>query len=72
MKQFLLAAALCGLCTPVMAAGVDVSAYVRRDQFTDLKISPTGQYLAATIPMEDRSILVVIERGTNKVAGSFK
>lgn len=72
MKQLLLAAALAALSAPSVAAGVDVSAYTRTDAFTDLKISPQGQYLAATIPLEDRSILVVIERGSNAVAGTFK
>ncbi|RDY67115.1 hypothetical protein DX912_10625 [Lysobacter soli] len=72
MKKLLLAAAFAALSSNAVAGGVDVSAYVRRDQFTDLKISPGGQYLAATIPMEDRSVLAVIERGTNKLTGTFK
>jgi len=72
MNKFLLAAALSALSLNAVAGGVDVSAYTRKDQFTDLKISPNGEYLAATMPMEDRSVLAVIQRGTNKVTGSFK
>jgi dipeptidyl aminopeptidase/acylaminoacyl peptidase len=53
------------------AAGVDVGAYSRKDKFEDLTISPGGEYLAASVPLEDRTILVVIERATNKVTAKF-
>jgi len=72
MNRVLLTAALAALSFNAAAGGVDVAAYTRRDQFTDLKISPDGRYLAATIPMDDRSVLAVIERGTNKLTGTFK
>ncbi len=71
MKRFVLAAAFAALSSTAMAGGVDVSAYVRKDQFTELKISPGGQYLAAIVPLEDRSVLVMIQRGTNKITGQF-
>ena len=72
MKKLLLTTALAALSFNAAAGGVDVSAYTRKDQFTDLKISPGGQYLAATVPMEDRSVLAIIERGTSKLTGTFK
>lgn len=76
MKQAVLLAALVALMpvAPAMAAdgGVDVGAFVRKDQFTDVKLSPGGEYFAATIPLEDRTALAVIQRGTNKITGSFK
>jgi len=72
MKTVLLTAALAALSFNAVAGGVNVSAYTRRDQFTDLKISPGGQYLAATVPMEDRSILAIIDRETHKLTGTFK
>jgi dipeptidyl aminopeptidase/acylaminoacyl peptidase len=71
MKQLFLAAALMALSSPVVGAGVDVSAYVRKDQFEDIRISPAGRHFAATVPLEDRTVLVVIERGTNKMTASF-
>ena len=71
MKAIALLAALLAVSPAGVAAGVDVKAYTRRDQFTDIKVSPTGQYFAATVPLEDREVLVVIERGTNKISGSL-
>ena len=71
MKQLLFAAALSALSCNAAAAGVDVSAYTRKDQFEDIKISPAGKYFAATVPLEDRTVLAVIERGTNKLSASF-
>ncbi|MDI9240832.1 S9 family peptidase [Lysobacter sp. LF1] len=55
----------------VVAGDVNVAAYTKRDQFTDLKISPNGDYLAATVPMEDRTVLVVIDKATDKIIGNF-
>jgi dipeptidyl aminopeptidase/acylaminoacyl peptidase len=71
MKQVMMAALL-ALSMTAHAADVDVSTYTKRDQFTDLKISPGGEYYAATVPLEDRTVLVVLDRATNKITGSFK
>ncbi len=41
--------------------------YLKRDTYEDIKISPTGDYYAATVPLEDRTILVVIRRSDKTV-----
>ena len=55
------------------AATIDPSPFVRKDSFESIKISPTGEYYAATVPLEDRTILVVLRRSdqavTAKVGG---
>lgn len=55
------------------AAPVDVMRYVRRDSYAQLRISPGGDHYAATVPLEDRVILVIIDRAsgqpTAKIAG---
>lgn len=61
--------ALCGTIAPARA--VDVDAFVKRDKFEQIKISPNGDYLAATVPLEDRTILAIIRRSDNKVLGHF-
>lgn len=66
----LLAAILAMLPGPVLA-GVDVKAFTRLDTFTSIKLSPTGEYLAATVPRDDHSGLLVLRRGTNEVTASF-
>ena len=48
-------------------AQVDVDAFVRQDTFEDVQLSPGGDYFAATVPLEDRTILVVIRRSDNAV-----
>lgn len=49
------------------SAQVDVDAYLKKDAFESLKISPGGEYFAAVAPLEDRSALVVIRRSDKKV-----
>lgn len=53
------------------ARAVDVGAYVKRDQFGAIQLSPTGEYYAATVPLEDRTILVLLRRSDNKIVANF-
>src|SRR5688500_8115906 len=50
-------------------AQVDLGRYLKRDPFGTIKISPTGEYYAATVPLEDRTSLVVVRRGDKQVSG---
>ena len=50
---------------------VKLEDFLRNDQFEDLKISPDGQYYAATVPQEDRTALVILRRADGKVTGTF-
>ncbi len=60
---------------PAMAAApaVDLEPYLARDLYERVKISPDGAHYAVTVPMEDRTMLVVVRRdgmeATAKVAG---
>lgn len=73
-------AILASLCLALAAAAVgtahaqavDVDAYVRNDRFETIKISPTGEYLAATVPFEDRTALVIMGRQDKKLLGTFQ
>lgn len=53
------------------AAELDLDPYIRKDVFTDIKLSPNGDFLAATVQQEDRTSLVVLRRSDNKVTGSI-
>ncbi len=53
------------------AQGVDVRPYVKDDRFGTIKLSPTGEYYAATVPLEDRTALAILRRSDNKVTGNF-
>ncbi|MFZ5635863.1 MAG: alpha/beta hydrolase family protein [Pseudomonadota bacterium] len=46
---------------------VDIAQFLRRDTYEDIEISPTGDYFAATVPLEDRTVLVVIRRSDKAV-----
>lgn len=65
-------AAAAMLCLPVASAtAVDLEQYLKRDTFTDIKLSPGGDYYAATVPMEDRTALAILSRKDGKITGSF-
>lgn len=60
------------LCLPAATAtAVDLEQYLKRDTFTDIKLSPGGEYYAATVPMEDRTAVAILNRSTGKIEGSF-
>ncbi len=66
----LAAVLLAGFSGPVVAQ-VDVEPYIKRDAFESIKISPTGEYFAATIPGEGKTALAIIRRSDNQVTGRF-
>ncbi|WP_082607125.1 S9 family peptidase [Lysobacter sp. Root983] len=59
------------IAMPAFSA-VNVEAFVRRDRFNEIKLSPNGEYLAATVPLEDRTALAIIRRSDNKVTADFR
>lgn len=67
-KGLLLAA---GMLAGAAAEAVDVDAYVKKDKFEDIKLSPKGEYFAATVPLEDRTVLAIVRRADSKVTGHF-
>ena len=36
--------------------------FLKRDAFGTMKISPTGEYIAATVPLSDRASLIILRR----------
>ena len=57
--------------TSVDATGVNVDDYIKKDRFDDIKISPAGEYYAATVPFEDRTSLAILRRSDSKVMATF-
>jgi dipeptidyl aminopeptidase/acylaminoacyl peptidase len=67
-----LAAALAAvMALPAFPASVDVTSFVKRDEFDAIKLSPNGDYYAASVPAEDNSILVIVRRADNKPMAGF-
>lgn len=72
MKKILPWLTLAVACaTSTAASAVDVDNFIRRDKFGDIKISPNGDYIAATVPLEKQTILAIIRRSDNEVTARF-
>ena len=58
---------------PAMAQ-VDVAPYVKNDRFGTIKISPNGDYYAATVPLPDvdKTTLAILRRADNKLTATFQ
>lgn len=52
-------------------AQVDIANFVKKDVFESITISPNGDYYAATVSLEDRTGLVVMQRSDMKVTARF-
>lgn len=48
-----------------------VDDFIKRDIFTDIKLSPTGEYYAATVPAEGRTVLAILRRSDKKMTAAF-
>lgn len=72
MNKYGLLVGLLVLCLSTSAhAQVDLGAHLKNNDFNDIKISPDGQYFAATVPLEDKTGLAIIRRADSKVVSSF-
>ena len=74
MRRTVLAALLCAAAGGVSAqtGGVDLDRYLKPESFTDIRISPGGDYLAGTVPLEDATALVILRTSDRKPAGVFR
>ena len=59
-----------GMCA-VASAAVDVESHVRREEFSQMQLSPGGDYLAATLPRGDRTGLVILRLSDLKPTAQF-
>ena len=75
MHRFLRSAAVLMLALPLSTLPAAAQAppplnlepYLADDLFEDITISPTGEYFAATVPLEDRTALVVMRRADKAI-----
>ena len=70
IAAFLLAMASVSMSTHA-AAGVDLDVMLKHSQFDVIEISPDGQYLAATMPQDDREGLIVMRRSDSAITTAF-
>ncbi|MGO1893087.1 MAG: S9 family peptidase, partial [Luteimonas sp.] len=64
---------LLGALSPLAApAQVDIAQFVEQDSFRDIKLSPTGEYFAMTVPMDDQTALAVMRRSDGELTATFR
>ena len=63
--------AVAGATASVRAQGVDLESFIKKDKFQIIRISPKGDYYAATVPLVDQTVLVVLRRSDNAVTAKF-
>jgi dipeptidyl aminopeptidase/acylaminoacyl peptidase len=68
---FFLAALLAATAASPAAAQVDLAPFLKRHELDQLLLSPTGEFLAATVPLEDSTGLIVMTRAEKKVVSTF-
>lgn len=71
MRLLILAGLLVAVAWPVRAGTIDVAPFAKHDDFETIKLSPNGDYYAATVPMEGKSVLLIVHRADNKPTGNF-
>ncbi|MGQ0802153.1 MAG: alpha/beta hydrolase family protein [Pseudomarimonas sp.] len=59
------------LNSAVEAAVIDPTPFLKQDTFGTFKVSPGGQYFAASVPLEDRTLLVVLNAKDQSVTAKI-
>ena len=57
-------------CSAALATPPTLDELLRRPQYEWMNLSPTGEYVAASLPMEDRTALAIVRRADMKVTAS--
>ncbi|WP_329749539.1 alpha/beta hydrolase family protein [Stenotrophomonas maltophilia] len=70
-KRWLAAIIMAGLWCGT-AAAIDLGAYVRADKFGDVMLSPGGDYLAATVPADGFTAVIILRTDDNTPVGNLR
>lgn len=68
----LLLALACALMPRHSVAQVEIGQFVELDSFGNIKLSPTGEYFAMTVPVEDHTGLAIMRRSDGQLTASFR
>lgn len=68
-RLFVAAVAAAGYCTAV-AGPHSLDDLLRKPQYESMSLSPTGEYVATRVPLDDRTVLAVVRRSDMKVTAS--
>lgn len=68
-RMFIAAVAAAGSCTAA-AGPPSLDDLLRKPQYESMNLSPTGEYVATRVPLDDRTVLAVVRRSDMKVTAS--
>jgi dipeptidyl aminopeptidase/acylaminoacyl peptidase len=71
ISRIILAVAIFAFSASLPAAIIDPTPYLKLDEFEDIKISPNGDYFAATVPLEDRTVLAILRASDRKMTANI-
>lgn len=72
MKRMMQGLAWAGLVVAGCAsAQVKLDDYLRLDDFSQLKLSPDGRHYAVSVPLDNRTVLAIVDRASRKTTGTF-
>jgi len=60
------------LAQSTFAAKLPLSTFAKSTQYTDVKLSPDGKYLAAKAPLNNQTVLAIIERATLQIKQVYR
>lgn len=72
LRTLLMSAGLCLASGAVSAAPLSIDTFIKRPQFRLMKISPTGEYLATSVPLEGEEAVTIINRKDLKITSTMK
>ena len=58
-----------GVALAADGTGYQIDDFIRKDRFETVKISPNGTYAAATVPLGDKTVLVILKPGQKEPYG---
>jgi dipeptidyl aminopeptidase/acylaminoacyl peptidase len=61
--------AVTNLALATTPSDIPIKDFLKHSEFVQIKISPTGEYFAATVPRDDTRTLVIFRRDNRKVTG---
>ena len=54
-----------------VAGEIPIRDFFRHAEFTEIELSPTGEYLAVTVPQDDRTLLAVLRTGDKSIVSKW-
>jgi dipeptidyl aminopeptidase/acylaminoacyl peptidase len=71
-KRIFMAALMLVAAQPALSQPIPVEDFFKLSSFNSVQLSPDGKYIAATVPLEDKTALVIMDLKTKQITASHK